>query len=1133
MTIRFRLYAPDEVRSRMTRELGDAPTYTMSLVPSEDGLKIISADRVEGDNTTQNIDTHIHTSSLFRKLTSLRDQLDDEPDDRYEFQSVLGEGGTGTVFEMVDNNVGRQVAVKVLNEVLSNDDREAFIREGKLAARLEHPNIIPIYNLDVDRKGSIYLTMKKVEGANLMTFMDQDRENRAEFYDELVLIILKICDALNYAHSLGNPHQDIKPENIMVGKYGEVFLIDWGASSHSSDEIQISPVYMSPQQARGIQPTQSDDIYCLGATLFHCLARRYPSKAETIDELWDKKIKGIIDLPDKKEKAEIPEALMAIALKAMAPKPSERYASIDSFAADLKSYQSGFATSAEHASLVKLLSLFIKRRKRELLVTTLILSVLTGMWGYHFSKIRQGEIERLEQADKKVEEGNHHVQSINNTLGSRDKEMLIMSAQSAYRKATFLAPNNDTAQVGLREALLLHFDLALKNRKWGQAEEKLWQALDYGLDLVEYEERLSSLEQARNKRQKEIVARIKYIMSDAGKAVRELAHDRARHELMALKGPKTVDLLTEYLKADTQVHEGVLLNNQIHLAIDALGWLGETRAINAIIPYMQKVAHGRHNPALVQEAAIIALCLLIDDDKDLFGAIQGRLRDEPNYALSELFQRVKPYFTPLAKRFTESEIDEGTSWKNLETKAFALFQAEKHREALETYGTILRSFGENAAIHHYIADCYIALKDHIKAREAIDKALKLTPNDPKVHRKSAMIFISMRRYRDAERAANLAQELAPWEPLSYTTRAVVRRRLADYDAQIEDIKMAIKYGGDKSVYWNKLAEAHSTVNDLQAALTTYSKAIEFNEKSIDSLLGRANTLMKLGRKEEANRDFGRAITLDPKQTSAYFDRSYFKVVSDNLEGALEDTSFALKISPKNVDSLISHSSILKALGRIEEAKSYTDKLSTILKDQNKAVQLVDRYYRQIEANQRIWDLVGKNLNSMDELLLRAKILGQAGRLEEAKVDYELVIKHGKTFSEKGRAYQALVWISERNGDREAQFKYLKGFSELHDPLQRGRRLYSWQLLYCPNKKYRNQQKALEESSKALRIMAKYKVPNKNKKHILVIHARAQYEAGLFSEAVKTQKQIIKLAPQNLDAARYWLERYEKAKRNKP
>jgi len=172
---------------------------------------------------------------------------------------------------------------------------------------------------------------------------------------DLLTLLLKVSDALTRAHARGVIHQDVKPDNIMLGEHGEVVLVDWGEARlrgesrvGKTSQIIGTPIYMSPEQAQGERADERSDVSCLGASLFHALLLRYPTWSDDQEVFWHQKRTGLIDPPTANEQTRFPRRLLAIISKSMAVDAGERYQSIVEFANDLTAFQAGQAVQAYH-----------------------------------------------------------------------------------------------------------------------------------------------------------------------------------------------------------------------------------------------------------------------------------------------------------------------------------------------------------------------------------------------------------------------------------------------------------------------------------------------------------------------------------------------------------------------------------------------------------------------------------------------------------------------------------------------------------------------------------------------------------------------------------------------------------------
>ena len=311
--------------------------------------------------------------------------------DRYSVIEELGAGANGRVVAARDRILERVVAVKML---IQGDSLETarFIREARITAALEHPNIVPIHDLEFPAVGNINFIMRRVIGRTLGEAIQRATagETVAEIanLNNILTVFLKVCDALARAHSRNVIHQDVKPDNIMLGEHGEVALVDWGEATVSGEPVvgrpsQVvgTPIYMSPEQARGEPADERSDVYCLGASLVHAVLLRYPVWDDDPEAFWSKKRSGYLDLPTAEERRRCPQRLVAILLKAMAPAAENRYHSIQALANDLTAFQAGQAVLAYHENPLERLMRWIQTHQVVLaFVASMVLLSGVSFW---------------------------------------------------------------------------------------------------------------------------------------------------------------------------------------------------------------------------------------------------------------------------------------------------------------------------------------------------------------------------------------------------------------------------------------------------------------------------------------------------------------------------------------------------------------------------------------------------------------------------------------------------------------------------------------------------------------------------------------------------------------------------------
>ena len=303
---------------------------------------------------------------------------------RFVIEGVLGRGSSGEVLSAKDLSLDRVIAMKVLRGA-GGPAIARFMREARITARLDHPNVPPVHTLDFLPDGGLVFTMRQLQGISLGEAIRQARSGQSPAsiasVNAIVSLGLRLCEALSRAHFLGIIHRDVKPDNVMLGEHGEIALVDWGESRLIDDPAVVStgsavgtPAYMSPEQARGEPADASSDIYALGATLHHVLTGELPMWEADPAEFWRRKRMGSCD-PLPPSAARLPRQLLAILAKAMAPEPSGRYASAADLATDLERFQAGLAVAAYRASALERLAWWVGRNRRAIATAAIVLTV--------------------------------------------------------------------------------------------------------------------------------------------------------------------------------------------------------------------------------------------------------------------------------------------------------------------------------------------------------------------------------------------------------------------------------------------------------------------------------------------------------------------------------------------------------------------------------------------------------------------------------------------------------------------------------------------------------------------------------------------------------------------------------------
>lgn len=411
----------------------------------------------------------------------------DDFESRFQIRETFAKGGFGTVSNAYDRALARKVAVKTLQEKHQKnpDAIRRFINEARLTAQLDHPSIVPVYSFEKDSRSDLHLSMKLIDGITLKTFISrirvkhrigeitQDAEHRA-LRSRLELFI-KICEAVEFAHSRKIVHGDLKPENIMIGSYGEVYVMDWGTATEVgtvySEGINGTPAYLAPELCATKTVTKSADIFALGLILFELVTLKYAFTGQTDHEVIMNICTGNIrQAVHTNPEIGIAPDMAAIIRKAAEHDPEKRYRTAAELKSDIRRFLFDEEVSANPRTLLHRIARKMYQKKALtfsaacaiLAVTALYIAfsesaryrterraATTMQQHLNFQRITGSESDEIEKALNIIEDRLKISAGILSVLiDTRNSQPPDTPQQKTYRNSDYMSPS--TSPQGMR-----------------------------------------------------------------------------------------------------------------------------------------------------------------------------------------------------------------------------------------------------------------------------------------------------------------------------------------------------------------------------------------------------------------------------------------------------------------------------------------------------------------------------------------------------------------------------------------------------------------------------------------------------------------------------------------------------------
>lgn len=774
----------------------------------------------------------------------------------------LGEGGMGVVYRVIDKRLNRPAALKLLHKASQNKLTAArFLREASITARLDHPCIPPVYEVGRTPDGELYLLMRIIEGDTLTARIDEYHQNQrpARALNEILDILIKVCEAIDYAHGHRILHRDLKPDNIMVGPFGEALVLDWGLArdmDSGEEELPSNDVattvpdsgstkltqagaligtlgYMPPEQAGGEDMDEGVDIFALGAILTVALTGRRPIEGDTVMSMVTATCEGRIKSP-KEILSSVPSELNTLACWALETEREDRPKTVRDWLSELKAFRQQEQLSRHKYSL-------FEKFQRSLSKHPVLFSAICAL--VFFASIivflyNQYSIanEQKQYAEAQSELAQSNLERSKAVLNSLAKARALVR-QKAPKERIIEALENALKNGERSYPLLLSVsEILYQGRCWQRAIEYLKEAEKANPPAYEALFLQHQLLVEQNPRTFFTTA-IQRLIESAKKSPEEsfyplfakaLDHDQKRDDEAAARLYKALDQLPRK-DAIVDVFRGNFLTKMGD-------YKGSLKFYNRAIEIAPRscVAHIRKGETLINlgrfKEALKAFnrCLEIDDKLWIPYRYLGQL-----YSLQ-------------------------FKWD------VALVNYTKAIELKPEYSSALAGR----------AYAYTRLGQPRNAQQDIERAIRLDPENLEVVGTQASIHLGQGK-----------------EALAFQELKVA---LEKYEEKAKDPQREFQ---DSATLYNMMANIYTKRKQLNLAIETYTRALAANPTNTKAYTSRAYCYGKQGKIERALEDFKKAISIDSEFFRPYYNRGTLMLNLKRYEEALKDLDKVIALNP--------------------------------------------------------------------------------------------------------------------------------------------------------------------------------------------------------------------------------------------
>lgn len=864
---------------------------------------------------------------------------------RYQLHGEIARGGMGVIIKGRDCELGRELAIKILlgKHAAKPDVTQRFVEEAQIGGQLQHPGIVPVYDIGQFSDNRPFFTMKLVKGKTLSAML-AERGDTSTDRTRFLTIFEQVCQTMAYAHSRGVIHRDLKPANVMVGAFGQVQVMDWGLAkvlteggvaderkanakkddasvirtvrSEGSDtpgfgsethagSVMGTPAYMSPEQAQGEVDLLDEraDVFGLGAILCVILSGGPPYQSDDPLTVMRKATGGyLFDAHQRLDESGADNELIELAKSCLSAEPGRRPRNASVVADHLASYLASVDLRLRNAELQKAQAQTkaeeeSKRRRVTIaLAVSVILTLILG--GVAWSWIAYQRTHNQRQLSKQID--NLELQ-INNALG----EALLFKNKAETNGLQDLEPLRQAEEAARRAESLT---------KTGRVEQKLADKVRATLKEISEATRdhdlLSELEQVRS-----IQAEVNPLKGQFATDLAIPGYTQAFRRA-GIEPEKTDPLVAaDWIRSRAIATQQAMIDSLDHWILIETEYAGHPSRRKWLFEVV------RNADSDVQRAEVRRLV----DKQDWQNLIA--LSQEPQFSsqaattvttVAAWLCHAEMADSAISLLQQAQQIHPGDFWINTNL-GILLAQSNdpEYEEAIRHFTAALALRPGNAGAYLNLGAALRAAGRSDEAIPALRKATTLEPGFAKAHSNLGAALVAERQLDQALVSHRKAIALNPDFDLGYQSLGLALLAKRDVGGAIGACRKAIELNPHRAANYHYLGVMHAEQGDFKAAIVAYRKALELKPHLPETLNNLGLAFKSKGDLQEAGQSLKKSISLRPRAPEAHKNLGELFMLENEIEQAIQELQTAIELNPRFAEAYDSLGLALRKMGEIE------------------------------------------------------------------------------------------------------------------------------------------------------------------------------------------------------------------------